>query len=139
MCSSWLASLRLFSELLPDKQRISGLVVEYIIAIDVTRVQFPADAPFPSSVVVCWVLGFCCCLLGFGRSFCFPIKDKARKAAQSKACSHGARVKLRLAACCAHPLRKPKAAHDALQAARGSHMISPFLVCRRIPRTAAPT
>ena len=26
--------------------RISGLVVEYIVAIDVTRVRFPADAPF---------------------------------------------------------------------------------------------
>ena len=25
---------------------ISGLVVEYIVAIDVTRVRFPADAPF---------------------------------------------------------------------------------------------
>ena len=25
-------------------QRISGLVVEYIVAIDVTRVRFPADA-----------------------------------------------------------------------------------------------
>ena len=26
------------------KSRISGLVVEYIVAIDVTRVRFPADA-----------------------------------------------------------------------------------------------
>ena len=26
------------------KHRISGLVVEYIVAIDVTRVRFPADA-----------------------------------------------------------------------------------------------
>jgi hypothetical protein len=26
--------------------RISGLVVEYIVAIDVTRVRFPADALF---------------------------------------------------------------------------------------------
>ena len=26
--------------------RISGLVVEYIVAIDVTRVRFPADARF---------------------------------------------------------------------------------------------
>jgi hypothetical protein len=26
--------------------RISGLVVEYIVAIDVTRVRFPADASF---------------------------------------------------------------------------------------------
>ena len=26
---------------------ISGLVVEYIVAIDVTRVRFPADAFFP--------------------------------------------------------------------------------------------
>ena len=29
--------------------RISGLVVEYIVAIDVARVRFPADA-FPRSV-----------------------------------------------------------------------------------------
>ena len=29
------------------KHRISGLVVEYIVAIDVTRVRFPADALFP--------------------------------------------------------------------------------------------
>ena len=28
----------------PFGQSISGLVVEYIVAIDVTRVQFPADA-----------------------------------------------------------------------------------------------
>ena len=27
-----------------DVARISGLVVEYIVAIDVTRVRFPADA-----------------------------------------------------------------------------------------------
>jgi hypothetical protein len=27
-----------------DRQGISGLVVEYIVAIDVTRVRFPADA-----------------------------------------------------------------------------------------------
>ena len=26
--------------------RISGLVVEYVVAIDVTRVRFPADALF---------------------------------------------------------------------------------------------
>ena len=26
------------------QQRISGLVAEYIVAIDVTRVRFPADA-----------------------------------------------------------------------------------------------
>jgi hypothetical protein len=32
--------------------RISGLVVEYIVAIDVTRVRFPADA-------FCWVLLAC--------------------------------------------------------------------------------
>ena len=31
---------------------ISGLVVEYIVAIDVTRVRFPADARFDKSVVV---------------------------------------------------------------------------------------
>ena len=29
---------------LPIEQGISGLVVEYIVAIDVTRVRFPADA-----------------------------------------------------------------------------------------------
>jgi hypothetical protein len=28
----------------PDVASISGLVVEYIVAIDVTRVRFPADA-----------------------------------------------------------------------------------------------
>ena len=32
----------------PDIARISGLVVEYIVAIDVTRVRFPADAFLPS-------------------------------------------------------------------------------------------
>ena len=32
---------------------ISGLVVEYIVAIDVTRVRFPADA-FLSSYIVSW-------------------------------------------------------------------------------------
>ena len=31
---------------------ISGLVVEYIVAIDVTRVRFPADALFYVWVVV---------------------------------------------------------------------------------------
>ena len=30
----------------PQHHSISGLVVEYIVAIDVTRVRFPADAPF---------------------------------------------------------------------------------------------
>ncbi len=29
---------------------ISGLVVEYIVAIDVTRVRFPADAPLASTL-----------------------------------------------------------------------------------------
>ena len=29
---------------MPCPQSISGLVVEYIVAIDVTRVRFPADA-----------------------------------------------------------------------------------------------
>ena len=29
-----------------SNKRISGLVVEYIVAIDVTRVRFPADALF---------------------------------------------------------------------------------------------
>ena len=28
----------------PQRQSISGLVAEYIVAIDVTRVRFPADA-----------------------------------------------------------------------------------------------
>ena len=32
---------------------ISGLVVEYIVAIDVTRVRFPADAFFRSSLLGC--------------------------------------------------------------------------------------
>jgi hypothetical protein len=30
----------------PDTNGISGLVVEYVVAIDVTRVRFPADAAF---------------------------------------------------------------------------------------------
>ena len=30
----------------PMQHSISGLVVEYIVAIDVTRVRFPADASF---------------------------------------------------------------------------------------------
>ena len=29
---------------IPSTSRISGLVVEYVVAIDVTRVRFPADA-----------------------------------------------------------------------------------------------
>ena len=32
---------------------ISGLVVEYIVAIDVTRVRFPADACIAVSMVLC--------------------------------------------------------------------------------------
>ena len=32
------------ASLLPAANSISGLVVEYIVAIDVTRVRFPADA-----------------------------------------------------------------------------------------------
>ena len=32
-----------------DTKSISGLVVEYIVAIDVTRVRFPADAHFVST------------------------------------------------------------------------------------------
>ena len=32
------------------RHRISGLVVEYIVAIDVTRVRFPADAFSPCAV-----------------------------------------------------------------------------------------
>ena len=33
---------------------ISGLVVEYIVAIDVTRVRFPADACVVVSMVLCF-------------------------------------------------------------------------------------
>ena len=36
------------SRTVPTKQSISGLVVEYIVAIDVTRVRFPADASLAS-------------------------------------------------------------------------------------------
>ena len=43
-------------------QSISGLVVEYIVAIDVTRVRFPADALF-EFVCLVWVL--CLLLLPF--------------------------------------------------------------------------
>ena len=32
--------------------RISGLVVEYIVAIDVTRIRFPADAMFDVSCAI---------------------------------------------------------------------------------------
>ena len=35
---------RSYSEYSFTLHRISGLVVEYIVAIDVTRVRFPADA-----------------------------------------------------------------------------------------------
>ena len=44
--------------------RISGLVVEYIVAIDVTRVRFPADAYLRSPSCPCgslWVLVDPCC------------------------------------------------------------------------------
>ena len=34
------------------KHRISGLVVEYIVAIDVTRARFPADAYVQGIVVL---------------------------------------------------------------------------------------
>ena len=43
--SKRLARMRLLEPLHPhDSMSISGLVVEYIVAIDVTRVRFPADA-----------------------------------------------------------------------------------------------
>ena len=34
---------------IPSTSRISGLVVEYVVAIDVTRVRFPADALFTAA------------------------------------------------------------------------------------------
>ena len=36
----------------PGPQKLSGLVVEYIVAIDVTRVRFPADAQAPVATLV---------------------------------------------------------------------------------------
>ena len=36
--------LRMVHESVTVSKRISGLVVEYVVAIDVTRVRFPADA-----------------------------------------------------------------------------------------------
>ena len=33
-----------------ERSSISGLVAEYIVAIDVTRIRFPADAPVPSTL-----------------------------------------------------------------------------------------
>ena len=38
--------------------RISGLVVEYIVAIDVTRVRFPADAFCQAEPPCCHIRGF---------------------------------------------------------------------------------
>ena len=46
----------LMLSLLPEAMStncISGLVVEYIVAIDVTRARFPADAP---RVTLVWLL-----------------------------------------------------------------------------------
>ena len=36
--------------------RISGLVVEYIVAIDVTRIRFPADALFTGVYILLWTM-----------------------------------------------------------------------------------
>ena len=44
-----LQGLRLYVEYSFTLHRISGLVVEYIVAIDVTRVRFPADALLAAS------------------------------------------------------------------------------------------
>ena len=41
--------------LAPLRRRISGLVVEYIVAIDVTWVRFPADAALPAPAARCAV------------------------------------------------------------------------------------
>ena len=46
-----------------DRISISGLVVEYIVAIDVTRVRFPADA-----LCHCWGDGFANNERGFDNS-----------------------------------------------------------------------
>ena len=41
-----------------DTKSISGLVVEYIVAIDVTRVWFPADASCQAEPPCCHIRGF---------------------------------------------------------------------------------
>ena len=51
------ASVTVSSPVSHGVNRISGLVAEYIVAIDVTRARFPADA-FPvagRAAVFCWV------------------------------------------------------------------------------------
>ena len=37
-----------------ENNSISGLVVEYIVAIDVTRARFPADALFTIVYILLW-------------------------------------------------------------------------------------
>ena len=44
--SQWSSCLRVSVILIVFVNSISGLVVEYIVAIDVTRARFPADACF---------------------------------------------------------------------------------------------
>ena len=52
--ANWLrASLGQLSRMTLRVMSISGLVVEYIVAIDVTRVRFPADALFECCLVPC--------------------------------------------------------------------------------------
>ena len=59
--SQWSSCLRVSVILIVFVNSISGLVVEYIVAIDVTRVRFPADAylaheynlPFTCHSIVC--------------------------------------------------------------------------------------
>ena len=48
--------LRMVHESVTVSKRISGLVVEYVVAIDVTRVRFPADA-FVKVLQSCSVVG----------------------------------------------------------------------------------
>ena len=52
-----------------ENNSISGLVVEYIVAIDVTRVRFPADALF-TCVYNCFivVLVIAWCMYGYFKS-----------------------------------------------------------------------
>ena len=40
---------------LAQRKSISGLVVEYIVAIDVTRARFPADASLLSNLECQWL------------------------------------------------------------------------------------
>ena len=47
--SQWSSCLRVSVILIVFVNSISGLVVEYIVAIDVTRVRFPADAYFSAA------------------------------------------------------------------------------------------